>query len=93
MPDVDPPPLPRRYLLPAFAAVAFALIFPYPSRLNTYVVGDQGDAFFTVWALRSWVQAFKSKQSFEDVTHDTFARFGLSRSAAAIRTRTARRAR
>src|SRR5690348_2751443 len=34
-------------------------------------------AQFTVWALRSWVQAFKSKQSFDDVTHRTFARFGL----------------
>jgi hypothetical protein len=41
-------------------------------------------AQFTVWALRSWVQAFKSKQSFDDVTHRTFARFGLSRSALAI---------
>ena len=41
-------------------------------------------AQFTVWAIRSWVQAFKSKQSFDDVTHQTFARFGLSRSALAI---------
>ena len=41
-------------------------------------------AQFTVWAVRSWVQAFKSKQSFDDVTHNTFARFGLSRSALAI---------
>jgi len=41
-------------------------------------------AQFTVWALRSWVQAFKAKQSFEDVTHHTFARFNLSRSALAI---------
>jgi hypothetical protein len=50
-------------------------------------------AQFTVWALRSWVQAFKSKQSpvregghsaFDDVTHRTFARFGLSRSALAV---------
>jgi hypothetical protein len=41
-------------------------------------------AQFTVWALRSWVQAFKAKQPFEDVTHHTFARFGLSRSALAI---------
>jgi hypothetical protein len=50
-------------------------------------------AQFTVWALRSWVQAFKSRQSpvregghlaFDDVTHRTFARFGLSRSALAI---------
>jgi hypothetical protein len=41
-------------------------------------------AQFTVWALRSWVLAFKSKQSFDDVTHRTFARFGLSRSALAI---------
>jgi hypothetical protein len=39
---------------------------------------------FTVWAVRSWVQAFKAKQSFDDVTHQTFARFGLSRSALAI---------
>jgi hypothetical protein len=41
-------------------------------------------AQFAVWALRSWVQAFKSRQSFDDVTHQTFARFGLSRSALAI---------
>jgi hypothetical protein len=41
-------------------------------------------AQFSVWAIRSWVQAFKSKESFEDVTHQTFARFGLSRSALAI---------
>ena len=41
-------------------------------------------AQFTIWAVRSWVQAFKSKQSFDDVTHRTFARFGLSRSALAI---------
>jgi hypothetical protein len=41
-------------------------------------------AQFTIWALRSWVQAFKSKQSFDDVTHQTFARFDLSRSALAI---------
>lgn len=39
---------------------------------------------FTVWAVRSWVHAFKSKQSFDDVTHNTFARFGLSRSALAV---------
>lgn len=41
-------------------------------------------AHFTVWAVRSWVQAFKSKESFDDVTHQTFARFGLSRAALAI---------
>jgi hypothetical protein len=41
-------------------------------------------AQFTVWAMRSWVQAFKSKESFDDVTHQTFARFGLARSALAI---------
>ena len=41
-------------------------------------------AQFTVWAVRSWVQAFKAKESFDDVTHQTFARFGLSRSAGAI---------
>ena len=41
-------------------------------------------AQFTVWAVRSWVQAFKTGQSFDDVTHQTFARFGLSRSALAI---------
>jgi hypothetical protein len=41
-------------------------------------------AQFSVWALRSWVQAFKSQQPFADVTHHTFARFGLSRSAAAL---------
>ncbi len=41
-------------------------------------------AQFTVWAVRSWVQAFKSQQSFDDATHNTFARFGLSRSALAI---------
>jgi hypothetical protein len=41
-------------------------------------------AQFTVWAVRSWVQAFKAKESFEDVTHRAFARFGLSRAALAI---------
>jgi hypothetical protein len=41
-------------------------------------------AQFAVWAVRSWVQAFKSKQSFDAVTHQTFARFRLSRSALAI---------
>ncbi len=41
-------------------------------------------AQFTVWAVRSWVQAFKAQESFDDVTHQTFARFGLSRSARAI---------
>jgi hypothetical protein len=41
-------------------------------------------AQFTVWAVRSWVQAFKAKESFGDVTHQAFARFGLSRSALAI---------
>jgi hypothetical protein len=41
-------------------------------------------AQFTVWAIRSWVQAFKAKESFDDVTHQTFGRFGLSRSAVAI---------
>ncbi|GAB2177931.1 hypothetical protein [Dongia sp. agr-C8] len=41
-------------------------------------------AQFTVWAVRSWVQAFKAKQSFDDVTQHTFARFGLSRSGLAI---------
>jgi hypothetical protein len=41
-------------------------------------------AQFTVWAVRSWVQAFKSKASFDDVTHQAFARFGLSRAALAI---------
>ena len=41
-------------------------------------------AQLTVWALRSWVQAFKSKESFDDVTHQTFARIGLSRAALAI---------
>jgi len=41
-------------------------------------------AQFTVWAVRSWVQAFKAKESFDDVTHQAFARFGLSRSALAI---------
>ena len=41
-------------------------------------------AQLSVWAIRSWVQAFKSKESFDDVTHQTFARFGLSRSALAI---------
>jgi hypothetical protein len=49
---------------------------------------DVGALDFTaqlaVWAVRSWVQAFKSKQSFEAVTHNTFARFGLSRSVLAI---------
>jgi hypothetical protein len=41
-------------------------------------------AQFTVWAVRSWVQAFKAKESFDDVTHQTFTRFGLARSALAI---------
>ena len=41
-------------------------------------------AQFGVWAIRSWVQAFKSQESFDAVTHQTFARFGLSRSALAI---------
>ena len=41
-------------------------------------------AQFTVWAIRSLVQAFKAKESFDDVTHHAFARFGLSRSALAI---------
>jgi hypothetical protein len=41
-------------------------------------------AQFSVWAIRSWVQAFKSKESFEDVTHQAFARFGLTRAALAI---------
>jgi len=41
-------------------------------------------AQFTAWALRSWVHAFKAKLSFDDVTHQTFARFGLTRAAAAI---------
>jgi hypothetical protein len=41
-------------------------------------------AQFTVWAVRSWVQAFKAKESFDDVTQQTFARFGLSRAALAI---------
>jgi len=39
---------------------------------------------FTVWAVRSWVQALKAKQSFDDITHQAFARFGLSQSAAAL---------
>ena len=41
-------------------------------------------AQFTVWALRSWVHAFKAKLSFDAVTHQTLARFGLSRAAVAI---------
>ena len=41
-------------------------------------------AQFTVWAVRSWVQAFKAEESFDDVTHQAFARFGLSRAALAI---------
>jgi hypothetical protein len=41
-------------------------------------------AQFTVWAIRSWVQAFKAQQSFDDVTQQAFTRFGLSRSALAI---------
>lgn len=41
-------------------------------------------AQFTVWAVRSWVQAFKAKRSFADETHHTFARFGLSRAGVAI---------
>jgi hypothetical protein len=41
-------------------------------------------AQFTVWAIRSWVQAFKAKESFDEVTHQAFIRFGLSRSALAI---------
>jgi hypothetical protein len=41
-------------------------------------------AQLTVWAVRSWVQAFKAGQSFDDVTDQTFTRFGLSRSALAM---------
>lgn len=41
-------------------------------------------AQFVVWALRAWVQAFKSGESFDAVTHHGFARFGLQASALAL---------
>jgi hypothetical protein len=41
-------------------------------------------AQFVVWALRSWVQAFKASESFDVVTHHGFTRFGLRASALAI---------
>jgi hypothetical protein len=41
-------------------------------------------AQFLVWALRAWVQAFKASESFDDVTHHGFTRFGLQASALAL---------
>ncbi len=41
-------------------------------------------AQFVVWALRAWVQAFKSSESFDAVTHHGFTRFGLQASATAL---------
>src|SRR5690348_9213676 len=41
-------------------------------------------AQFIVWALRAWVQAFKSQESFDAVTHHGFTRFGLQASALAL---------
>ena len=41
-------------------------------------------AQFVVWALRAWVQAFKSSESFDAVTHHGFTRFGLQASALAL---------
>jgi len=41
-------------------------------------------AQFVVWALRAWVQAFKSSESFDAVTHHGFTRFGLQASARAL---------
>jgi hypothetical protein len=41
-------------------------------------------AQFLVWALRAWVQAFKSSESFDAVTHHGFTRFGLQASALAL---------
>jgi len=39
---------------------------------------------FLVWALRAWVQAFKSSDSFDAVTQHGFTRFGLQASALAL---------
>jgi hypothetical protein len=41
-------------------------------------------AQFMVWAMRAWVQAFKSGEAFESVTHQGFTRFGLQASATAL---------
>jgi hypothetical protein len=41
-------------------------------------------AQFLVWALRAWVQAFKSSESFDAVTHHGFRHFGLQASALAL---------
>jgi len=41
-------------------------------------------AQFVVWALRAWVQAFKSGASFDAVTQHGFTRFGLQASALAL---------
>ncbi len=41
-------------------------------------------AQFVVWALRAWVQAFKSRGSFDAVAHHGFTRFGLQASALAL---------
>jgi hypothetical protein len=48
-------------------------------------VGTLGFAAqFLVWALRSWVGAFKSNQDFALVTEDAFQRFGLAGAATSI---------
>jgi len=39
---------------------------------------------FVVWALRAWVQAFKSGEAFDAVTHHGFTRFGLQASTLAL---------
>jgi len=39
---------------------------------------------FLVWALRAWVQAFKSGDSFDAVTQHGFTRFGLQASVLAL---------
>src|SRR3569833_3452826 len=41
-------------------------------------------AQFLVWALRAWVQALKSSESFDAVTQHGFTRFGLQASALAL---------
>jgi hypothetical protein len=41
-------------------------------------------AQFLVWALRAWVHAFKSSESFDAVTHHGFTRFGLQAAALAL---------
>jgi len=48
-------------------------------------VGALGfSAQFTVWSLRSWVQAFKARADFGVATGGTFAHFGLTAAALAL---------